>query len=101
MADSLSRWPFSNIMSLMKDTMLHKFKGCYKDEVFLSDPFKSLSKEARIREEVDEFSAYGLDADMLYYKSRSCIHELEDHKKNIIYDCCNMPISSHPGFQKT
>ena len=100
-ADSLSRRSFSNAVSLVKDTILDKIKGCYRDDVFFSIPYESLSKEARTREEIDEFSAYTLDADILYYKSRICDLEVGDYRKIIIYDCHNIPILGHPGFQKT
>ena len=46
-ADSLSCRPFSNAISLVKDTILDKIKGCYKDDVCFSIPFESLSKESR------------------------------------------------------
>ena len=69
--------------------------------MFFSISFKSLSKEDGTREEIDKFYAYTLNADILYYKSRICVHEVGDYKKNNIYDCHNIPISSHPRFQKT
>ena len=66
-----------------------------------SIPFQSLSKETRTREKIDKLSAYTLDVDILYYKSRICDIEVENYRKNIIYDCHDIPISGHPGFQKT
>ena len=38
---------------------------------------------------------------ILYNKFRFFVPEVEDYRKNIIYDFYNIPISSHPGFQKT
>ena len=69
--------------------------------MFFSTRFESLSKESRTQEEIDKFFAYALDANFLYYKSRISVHEVEDYGKNIIYNCHNIPISSHKGFQKT
>jgi ribonuclease HI len=100
-ADTLSRRPFLNAVSFVKDTILDQIKGGYKDDVFFSIPFESLSKEARTQEEINKFSTYALDANILYYKSRICVPEVGDYRKNIIYDCHNIPISGHPGFQKT
>lgn len=69
--------------------------------MFFSIYFKCLSKEARIQEEINKFYACALDADILYHKSRICVYEVGDYKKNINYDCYNILISNHPGFQKT
>ena len=85
----------------IEDTKLYQIKGCYKDDVFFSILFESLSKEARIQEEIDKYYAYALDADILYYKSRICDPEVGDHKKKIIYDCHNILISGNEGFHKT
>ena len=68
-ADTLSHKPFLNAVSLVKYTILDEIKGGYKDDVFYSIHFESLSKEARFQEEIDKFSAYALDVDILYYKS--------------------------------
>ena len=73
-------------MSLVKDTILDKINRCYKDDVFFFIPFESLSNEARIQEKIDRYSAYALDTDILYHKSKICVHEVGAHKKNIIYD---------------
>ena len=100
-ADSLSYRFFSNAVSLAKDTILDKIKGCYKNDVFFPTYFEILSKESRIQKEIDEFSAYALGADILYYKSRICVPEVGDYRNNVIYECHNIPISGHPGFQKT
>ena len=85
----------------IKETKLDKIKRCYKDDVFFSILFESLSKEARIQEEIDKYYACALDGDILYYKSIICDPEVGDHKKNIIYDCHNILISCYEGFHKT
>ena len=88
-----------NAVSLVKDTMFYNIKGFYKDDAFSSIPFESLSKESRIREDIDIFFVYVLDADITYDKSRICIPNMGDHKKNILYDCHNIFILSHPDFE--
>ena len=57
-ADSLSRRPFSNAVSLVKDTILDKIKRWYRADVLFFISFESLSKEARTEEEIDKFAAY-------------------------------------------
>jgi hypothetical protein len=52
-ADTLSRRLFLNVVSLVKDTILDQIKGGYKNDVFFSIPFESLSKEARTQEDID------------------------------------------------
>ena len=42
-------------MSLVKDVMFDNIKEVYRDDVFFSIPFKSLSKESRRHEEIDNF----------------------------------------------
>lgn len=51
--DSLSRRPFFNVMSLVKDTMLDNIKEFYKKDVFFFILFESLSKESKVQEEID------------------------------------------------
>ena len=63
----LSRISFLNAVSLVKDTVFEKIKGLYGDDVFFSIPFESLSKKSIIQEEIDKFSAYTLDVDILYF----------------------------------
>ena len=48
-ANTLSRRQFLNVASSVKDTILNQIKGGYKNDVFFSDLFESLSKEARSR----------------------------------------------------
>jgi len=100
-AYTLSRRSFLNAVSLLNVTILNQIKGGYEDDVFFSILFESLSKETRNKEKIDKFSTYALDANILYYKSRICVPKVGDNRKNIIYDCHNIPISNHRGFQKT
>ena len=48
-ANTLSRRQFLNVASSVKDTILNQIKGGYKNDVFFSILFESLSKEARSR----------------------------------------------------
>ena len=100
-AYSLSRRSFSNAVPLVKDITLDKIKGYYMDDVFFSIHFESLSKKSRTQEEIDKLSTYALDSHTLFYKSRNCVPEVGDYRKNSIYDCYNMLISGNPRFQKT
>ena len=66
----MSRRPFLNVVSLVKDTIFHKIKEFYKNDVFSSNTFKSLSKKSKNLKIIDKFFAYALDADISDYKSR-------------------------------
>ena len=45
LVDSLSRRPFINAMSLVKDTLFDNIKGFYRDDALISIFFESLSRE--------------------------------------------------------
>jgi hypothetical protein len=62
-------------MSLMKKIMLDNIGEFYGENVFFFYPFENLSKWI-------------------------CIPNMGDHKKQLLHDCHNIPISSHPGFIK-
>ena len=55
MVDFLSRRSFLNVVSLVKDTIFYKIKGFYKDDVFSSITFKSLSKKSKDQKIIDKF----------------------------------------------
>ena len=57
--------------------------------------FYSLLKESRTEDEIDKFFAYALYEVIFNSKSGIYVLEVLDHKKNIIYDCHNIPISGH------
>jgi hypothetical protein len=92
--------PFINAMSLLKESIFDTIEEFYKENVYFSIPFESLTKKSRIQLKVDKFFAYIFDVDILYHKSRSCVYEVGVHKKNIIHDCHNIFIQVIEGFKK-
>ena len=50
--DSLSRRPFVDVVSLVRDTMFDNIKYFYRNDVFLFICFESLSKKSRTQEEI-------------------------------------------------
>lgn len=67
LVNSLSRGPFVNVVSLVRDIMLKNIKPFCRDDMLFSILFESLSKEFRKQEEIDKYLAYVLDAQILYY----------------------------------
>ena len=47
------------------------------------------------------YIVFVLNARTSYYSSRICVPNIGDHKKDILNDCLDIPISCHSGFFKT
>ena len=100
-ADALSTRPLANAILCIKKYLMDKIKMDYIDDEFFNIPFESLSKEARIANEIEKFKSFELKDEVSYYNIRVCVSKFKEYRFNIINNLHNIPIASHPRFQKT
>ena len=65
--DTLSHSPFVNAVHVVKDNTFDIIKPLYRDDMFFSIRFESLSKESRTQEKTDKFDCLCPKCEHLYY----------------------------------
>ena len=72
-ANVLLKRSLANAISCITNSLIDVIKMNNYNDDFLKIPFKSLSKEARTMNEIDDFKFFELKDEVLYHNGRVCI----------------------------